>query len=173
MAKHILTKQIIEREWFEKGISKKEFAQNIGYNANSIGNFCRRNNIIISKYTWDKKQGVNNYSLQDKVGCCEYLDKCNNVWIVEVYSSNPPLQEVIESILTNKGIKFSLRRKGRITHNHWSLRITNFRFEVMKNILENYNLFKETLRLKQMKTCSTKHDIPPKSKDSGILPNLT
>ncbi len=26
---------------------------------------------------------------------------------------------------------------------------------------------------KQGKTCATKHDIPPKSKDSGILPNFT
>ena len=41
------------------------------------------------------------------------------------------------------------------------------------NKVSTEKLFIYKLNSEEGKTCSTKHDIPPKSKDSGILPNLT
>lgn len=38
---------------------------------------------------------------------------------------------------------------------------------------ENIKLKKQLNSEKEVKTCATKHVIPPKSKDSGILPNFT
>jgi len=164
MKKKRLTKEIIA-DWLKSDLDLEQFAKKLGLrNKYSITNYCTKIKIKIPKEKWNKKQAINHFAIiKDKeVGMCEYWDKHNKKFKLEIYSSNLKTKEEVKWILQRNNVKFRIRKPRKKSHHHWNI-LCSFNKSEFKNIKL---LLEEHVKVVEPRRNSS---IPPTDKSVGIL----